>query len=114
VERGTALAKAVNRNEVTLPDNDAVAEMYDVSIEMLDQVGLKRYEVSNFSSVGYESQHNLSYWRGSNYLGIGPGAHSRFCQTSQSSHFIHSVNTPEPNAWMAKIGRGGGYIYENH
>jgi coproporphyrinogen III oxidase-like Fe-S oxidoreductase len=74
VERGTPLARAVNRNEVVLPPSDAVAEMYEASIEMLNEVGLKRYEISNFSAAqDCESQHNLAYWKGSNYVGIGPG-----------------------------------------
>jgi coproporphyrinogen III oxidase-like Fe-S oxidoreductase len=75
--------------------------MYEASIEMLNEVGLKRYEISNFSAAqDCESQHNLAYWKGSNYVGIGPGAHSRF---SHSGKFVASVNTLEPNAWMNKL-----------
>ncbi|CAI8044541.1 Radical S-adenosyl methionine domain-containing protein 1, mitochondrial [Geodia barretti] len=104
VERGTPLARAVNRNEVVLPPSDAVAEMYEASIEMLNEGGLKRYEISNFSAAGCESQHNLAYWKGSNYVGIGPGAHSRFLH---SGEFVASVNTLEPNAWMNKVKANG-------
>ena len=56
-----------------LPDDDLQAEMHDWAIERLKQAGYTNYETSNFARPGYECQHNLGYWRGADYLGLGPG-----------------------------------------
>jgi len=56
-----------------LPDEDLQAEMYEWAVKRLRQAGYRQYETSNFSLPGYECQHNLRYWRGKDYLGIGPG-----------------------------------------
>lgn len=60
----------------TVPDDDAAAELYLTACEALEQAGFAQYEISNFSKPGYESRHNLKYWNGESYLGIGPAAHS--------------------------------------
>ena len=59
-----------------LPDDDEQADMYCYAAEMLDRYGYKQYEISNFCVPGYESRHNLKYWRLDDYMGFGPGAHS--------------------------------------
>jgi oxygen-independent coproporphyrinogen-3 oxidase len=57
-----------------LPDDDLQAEMYDLAGRMLVTEGYRHYETSNFALPGYECKHNLGYWRGEEYLGLGPGA----------------------------------------
>eukprot|EP00731_Ephydatia_muelleri_P029005 Em0020g649a len=84
-----------------LPGSEEVADMYEHSVEELEQADFLRYEVSNFSKMGAECEHSLSYWTGSDYIGIGPGAHSRFIARQKSS-YCHSVNTLEPIQWMTK------------
>ena len=56
-----------------LPDDDLQAEMHEWAVERLKQEGYTQYETSNFARPGYECQHNLGYWRGVDYLGLGPG-----------------------------------------
>jgi oxygen-independent coproporphyrinogen-3 oxidase len=56
-----------------LPDDDLQAEMHDWAVNRLKQAGYMHYETSNFAHRGYECQHNLGYWRGKDYLGLGPG-----------------------------------------
>jgi len=56
-----------------LPDDDLQAQMHEWSVERLKQAGYTHYETSNFARTGYECQHNLGYWRGKDYLGLGPG-----------------------------------------
>lgn len=56
-----------------LPDDDRQAEMHDWAVERLKQAGYTHYETSNFARSGYECRHNLGYWRGEDYLGLGPG-----------------------------------------
>ena len=77
VEEGTPLARRVAEGEV-LPDDDAQADRYLWTVERLARAGFRQYEISNFARPGYESRHNLRYWRLEPYLGFGPGAHSDF------------------------------------
>jgi oxygen-independent coproporphyrinogen-3 oxidase len=76
VEEGTALGRAVARGAAALPQEDAVGDMADYAERRLPAEGYRRYEVSNFSRPGRESQHNRAYWRHRPYVGIGAGAHS--------------------------------------
>ena len=79
LEEGTPLyarysGEAKDRTIVELlPDDDLQGEMHDWAVERLNQAGYRHYETSNFARPGFECQHNLGYWRGENYLGLGPG-----------------------------------------
>lgn len=59
-----------------LPDDDEQADMYLYAVDLLEHYGYPQYEISNFSLPGYESKHNLKYWRLRDYMGFGPGAAS--------------------------------------
>jgi oxygen-independent coproporphyrinogen-3 oxidase len=61
-----------------LPSDDIQAELYDQAVTLLEQRGFGHYEISNFALPGYECQHNLNYWRGGEYIGLGPAAASHF------------------------------------
>jgi len=76
IEKGTPFDKMVSSGELVLPDDDTQAEMYQLMFQLLSEAGLKRYEISNFAKLGYESQHNVKYWRDDIFLGLGPAAHS--------------------------------------
>jgi oxygen-independent coproporphyrinogen-3 oxidase len=77
VEDGTKLARQIRRGEVAEPDEDLQADMYELADEMLGAAGYSWYEVSNWSrSEASVSRHNLAYWQGHDWWGIGPGAHS--------------------------------------
>jgi oxygen-independent coproporphyrinogen-3 oxidase len=77
VEDGTALARRVRRGELPLPDEDDFADKYVVADERLRAHGLGWYEVSNWAtSNDHRCRHNLLYWRGGDWWGVGPGAHS--------------------------------------
>jgi oxygen-independent coproporphyrinogen III oxidase len=62
----------------SLPDDDAAADLYEVAVDRLEALRYRRYEISNFSIPGKESRHNLLYWTGGDYLGVGTSAASRF------------------------------------
>jgi len=64
--------------ELNLPDEDTEREMYYYASKRLSDMGLKRYEISNFSRKGYESRHNCGYWTDEEYIGLGAGAHSYY------------------------------------
>nr|WP_235079268.1 radical SAM family heme chaperone HemW [Amycolatopsis orientalis] len=77
VEDGTALARRVRRGELPAPDDDTLASYYELIDSVLAGAGLTWYEVSNWaSSEGARCRHNLGYWRGGDWWGAGPGAHS--------------------------------------
>ncbi|WP_395106981.1 radical SAM family heme chaperone HemW [Actinomadura sp. SCN-SB] len=77
VEEGTRLAARVRRGDLTPPDDDAMADRYLMADELLSAHGLHWYEISNWaSSPGASCRHNLLYWTGADWWGVGPGAHS--------------------------------------
>jgi len=76
IDDGTPLAEAVNRGVIAPPDPDAAACEYELACDTLARAGYEQYEISNWSQPGYESRHNLTYWTGGDYLGLGCGAHS--------------------------------------
>lgn len=77
VEEGTKLARQIRRGEVPAPDDDLQAEMYELADAMLADAGFEWYEVSNWArGREHRSRHNLAYWRGADWWGFGPGAHS--------------------------------------
>lgn len=78
IEAGTAFDRAVLRGALTPPDADLGAEFYDVTQTVLESAGFEAYEVSNHArGEAARSRHNLVYWRGWDYVGVGPGAHGR-------------------------------------
>ena len=79
IEEGTFFA----RKGIKPMDDEPAAELYALTQEFLAAKGYPQYEVSNFAHPGYESIHNLAYWRGQNYLGIGPAAHGRIKTTDK-------------------------------
>ncbi|WP_270365485.1 radical SAM family heme chaperone HemW [Microbacterium algeriense] len=77
IEDGTKLARQIRRGEVPTPDDDLQADMYEVADARLAAGGFDWYEVSNWARTpAQQSRHNLAYWRGSDWWGFGPGAHS--------------------------------------
>ena len=77
VEDGTKLAAQIRRGEVATPDDDLQADMYEQAEAVLAASGFQWYEVSNWArSERFRSDHNLGYWVGHDWWGVGPGAHS--------------------------------------
>jgi oxygen-independent coproporphyrinogen III oxidase len=76
LERGTILNKMVLDGKVILQDDDYDADLYEMTINFIEQKGFHQYEVSNFAKPGYECTHNNAYWRYKDYLGFGTSAHS--------------------------------------
>lgn len=78
VEAGTAFGDRLAAGRLGgLPDEDRGADLWQITQEMTAAAGLPAYEISNHARPGAESRHNLAYWTGEDYLGIGPGAHGR-------------------------------------
>ena len=99
VEEGTRLAAAVRRGELAVPDDDLMADMYDLVDERLAAAGLPWYELSNWAAPGQQCRHNLGYWHGDDWWGIGPGAHSHVGGTRW-------WNVKHPAAYVARLAAG--------
>lgn len=99
LEEGTPLYDSVLRGEITVPDEDIVADMQDAGIDYLEQRGYFRYEISNFAKPGFECRHNLNYWRNGEYLGFGVAAHAatrakcwtRFANVSTMEEYLRLI-----------------------
>ena len=81
IEQGTAFARAAARGAFTPIPDDREADFYEIADEMTRARGLPAYETSNHARPGAQSRHNIVYWRGGDYLGVGPGAHGRLTET---------------------------------
>jgi len=77
IEPGTPFAARHAAGQLRVPNGAIARELYRVTQELCEAAGLPAYEVSNHARPGSESRHNLLYWRGHDYAGVGPGAHSR-------------------------------------
>lgn len=78
IEHGTAFDRAVGRGKLIVPDEDLAATLFETTQEILEAAGFDAYEVSNHAKgQAARSRHNLVYWRGHDYVGVGPGAHGR-------------------------------------
>lgn len=75
IEEGTPYGKS-DTIRTLIPDEDETADMYLEAVQKLEENGFAQYEISNFAHKGFESRHNLKYWRCEEYFGIGPSAHS--------------------------------------
>ena len=75
------------KKELKLPNEDQIASMEHLAQQRLESAGYKQYEVSSWSKPGFESQHNLNYWQFGDFLGLGPGAHSKSTLGSEITRF---------------------------
>ena len=94
-EKGTQFWNRLQRGKLTVADEDLRANMYEHSIQQLNQDGWQQYELSSFSRPGHQCRHNHSYWDGSDYFAFGPGA----------SSFINGVRATNHQSTMTYIKR---------
>ena len=101
IEPGTAFGyRAVAGKLRGLPNDDLAADMFDLTNKTCAEAGLEPYEISNYSSSGFESIHNIIYWRGGDYIGIGPGAHGRL---TLSGKRLATQTALAPAAWLDRV-----------
>jgi oxygen-independent coproporphyrinogen-3 oxidase len=100
VEQGTKLARQISRGEVAQPDEELQADPYELADELLAAAGYGWYEVSNWATdAAHRSRHNLAYWTGQDWWGIGPGAHSHVGG-------VRWWNAKHPAAYAERLARG--------
>ena len=96
VEEMTPIYALIQSGKLIIPDEDIDREMYKTAKEILNNYGLKQYEISNFSKDGFSCAHNLVYWNNEEYLGVGAGSHSkiwgkRFWNYSDVNEYIKNA-----------------------
>ncbi|MEM9756471.1 MAG: radical SAM family heme chaperone HemW [Pseudomonadota bacterium] len=105
IEDGTAFAARHRAGRLRgLPEEDLAADLFEVTQDTTDAAGLPAYEVSNHARTGAESRHNLVYWRGGVFLGIGPGAHGRLWD---GTSWWATEAIAAPGGWLAAVETDG-------
>ena len=100
IEPETAFHALQSAGKLVIPDSDAARELYDLTIDTCMRAGLPAYEISNHARPGAECRHNLVYWRGAEYAGIGPGAHGRL---NVGSARIATATEKRPETWLMRV-----------
>jgi coproporphyrinogen III oxidase-like Fe-S oxidoreductase len=104
IEEGTPFFGLHAAGKLETPDEAVARALYDVTQEICGSHGLPAYEISNHARRGAECRHNLVYWRGQEYAGIGPGAHGRL-DFGGTRHAISNEKRPE--AWLMRVEASG-------
>jgi len=110
IEPGTRFATLAERGELDLPDEEAQAELYEATQEILGATGLPAYEISNHARPGAECRHNLTYWRYGDYVGVGPGAHGRL--TVEGAKVATRAHRA-PEIWLGRVEAQGHGAHED-
>jgi putative oxygen-independent coproporphyrinogen III oxidase len=104
IEEGTPFFGLHAAGKLKTPDEATARALYDVTQEVCARHGLPAYEISNHARPGAECRHNLVYWRGDEYAGIGPGAHGRL----DINGLRHATATEKrPEAWLMRVEANG-------
>ena len=105
IEPGTRFETMVRKGDFAPLDEDAAADLFDITRKMTADAGLPAYEISNHARPGEESRHNLAYWRYQDTCGIGPGAHGR-------RGGIATMRHRKPENWLTAVAEQGDGIVE--
>jgi putative oxygen-independent coproporphyrinogen III oxidase len=113
IEPGTPFHRAVGRGALRPPPEDLAADLYEATQTTLADAGYEAYEVSNHArGAAARSRHNLIYWRGQDYVGVGPGAHGRLTLAGERwatfaarsvGDYVHQVETGPPAAGRERL-----------
>jgi oxygen-independent coproporphyrinogen-3 oxidase len=105
IEPGTAFHPMAARGDFIMPDDDHAAALFELTQDITEAAGLPAYEISNHAKPGAECRHNLLYWQGDDFLGIGPGAHGRLTDDAgrTTTHRRHRA----PEIWRGLVAQKG-------
>jgi putative oxygen-independent coproporphyrinogen III oxidase len=104
IEQDTPFEALHAAGKLKTPDEDSARALYDVTLETCAAHGLPAYEISNHARPGAECRHNLVYWRGHEYAGVGPGAHGRL-NIDGDRHATATEKRPE--TWLTRVEADG-------
>ena len=112
IEPGTAFERRVERGDLATPAEDDAAHMFELTQKVTEAAGLTAYEVSNHARAAHDqSIHNRLYWEGADWIGIGPGAHSRVGRADRSGRISASA-LRRPVDYIRGINAGGAHQIE--
>ena len=104
IEPGTPFYLLLARGALKLPDEGTSASLYEITQEVLSDVGMDAYEISNHASYGEACRHNLVYWQYGDYIGIGPGAHGRI---TINGAIYATRQHRAPEIWLSRVEENG-------
>ena len=104
IEPGTPFFGLHKAGKLIVPNDDLGRDLYDLTQKICGDAGLPAYEVSNHARPGAECRHNLVYWRGHEYAGVGPGAHGRL---NIDGRRYATETEKKPEAWLDLVARNG-------
>ncbi len=100
IEPNTAFHHAYYHQQAfALPPEDNAAALFEVTQAVMAEADLPMYEISNHARIGQESRHNLAYWQGRAYLGVGPGAHGRI---RRAGEWVATQTLKSPERWLER------------
>lgn len=112
IEKGTKFYSSFNKGEFVMPENELAADFYELTNEIALKNGFLNYEISNYAKEGKECKHNLAYWQGIDYVGIGAGAHGRvYFEGDKNRKAI--MMTHKPQNWLELVEEKGAGIQTN-
>jgi oxygen-independent coproporphyrinogen-3 oxidase len=104
IEPGTPMQRWLENGRIPLPDPDLAADQYELACDMLGGRGYEHYEISNWAKPGMACEHNLTYWRDGEYLGLGAGAHGH-------AGGVRYANVKQPRVYVGRLEGDGGRPY---
>lgn len=107
IEEKTVFYQQYRKGNLSLPEEEEEAEMYELLMEEMARYSFGQYEISNFAKKGFESAHNLTYWNNDEYYGLGAGAHGYV-------NGVRIANIGPVNKYIAQIKEKGEAIIEKH
>jgi len=109
IEPKTVYEKLFKAGKLKLPDEYTSAKLYQMTEDICEEFDLHKYEISNFAKNGHQCHHNLNYWHSGEWVGIGPGAHSRISKNMKRTAII---NEYDPQKWSTMIIKNGNSVIE--
>lgn len=104
IEKGTPFYMMHERGDFKIPDEEVAGDLYEATQDVLGAHGMRAYEVSNHAAAGAESRHNLTYWRYTDYVGVGPGAHGRITVDGMKQA---TRGHRAPDVWLERVAENG-------
>lgn len=106
IENGTEFGKLFKAGRLKLPDEDALSGFISFTTSFLGAAGYPQYEISNYAKPGFECRHNLLYWRGEDYVGVGAGAHSHLGRSGEPGWGVRWANIRNPASYIRAVSGG--------
>jgi oxygen-independent coproporphyrinogen-3 oxidase len=106
IEDGTEFGKSYALGKLKLPTDERLTDFITYTTEFYEDAGYRQYEISNYAKEGFECAHNMLYWKGESYLGLGAGAHSHFAMGNSSLWGERWANLRNPALYMKSVKEG--------